>query len=335
MSKPRIIPVLVYCLLMFPDAVSAQKLQPAATGAVPGEWTLDFDAAKTAAAEKNLPIFLMGSREACGLCASAKQRIFAQAAWAKFAKENLFLVWIDFPLQGRPSPGIPEGTAEKQKHAHHTFLNMGGMLPFFALVESDGETLIANCKEVKNFHTPDYFTDLVKSHIVGSKTAAAKTAPVRSPAATPVGATIKAAAEGAKPGVWTADFEAAKTYAGENKSLIFLFVSGSDWNRQARSMMNMLAQVNFTSYARDNNILLVYADLPEKASSLPEKTAAQNRELRKKFIPPDMFPACALIASDGETKLADFDKSPPGISLADIRETVKPHLPKPDTKTGR
>ena len=56
--------------------------------------------------------------------------------------------------------------------------------------------------------------------------------------------------------------------------------------------------------------------------------------MRKQFIPAQTFPACALIASDGATKLADFNKSLPGISLADIRETVKPHLPAKDAKTG-
>jgi len=313
----------------------AQRLKPATTGAVPGEWTLDFEAAQAAAAEKNMPIFLMGSREVCGLCTVAKQRIFSQAVWTKFAKENLFLVWIDFPLNGVSSAGIPEGTAEKQRPVHQKFLNMSGMLPFFALVDSDGETLIANWNRVENYHTPEYFGDLVKSHIIGKGTSAANAAARTSSQATPVGATIKADTEGAKPGVWTMDFEAAKKFAEENDTPIFLFAAGSDWHRQSRSVMNLLAQQSFTSYAKENNMALVFADFPEKASLVPEKFVAQNKELRKKFIPAQTFPACALVSPDGTMKLVDFEKSLPGVSLSDIKEVTKPYLPKKDAKTGK
>ena len=340
MRTTRVIAALLCGGLFIATPALAQKApKPAIEGAKPGEWTLDFEAAKAAAAEKNMPILLVSLRDACGLCAAAKQNLLAQPAWAKYAKENLFLVWVDLPdtTTGKPGAGIPEKYQDMNKTLGKFF--GGGQLPLFAVVDSDGETLLGNWSGVDSKKSPEYFSDLVKSYTVmrASKPAPAAPAagvkkPAPGPAAPPPG-TIKPAKEGAKLGEWTMDFEAAQKFAAEKNSIILLYFTGSDWNRQSKaSNKAIFARPGFDKYAANNNILLVHIDFPEDASLVPEQYVEKFRELRKSYIPRDSFPAAVLVADDGFLKLASFDKTLPTLALKEFQDAVKPHIPKKPRK---
>jgi len=185
----------------------------------------------------------------------------------------------------------------------------------------------------------EYFCDLAKSMAIlraPKETAAAapagKPQPPR-PAAPAPAPVIKPALEGAKPGVWTMDYEAAAKYSEEHNSLILMFFTGSDWNRQAKATTKALfARPGFDKYAIANNILLVWVDFPENASLVPEKYVEQNAQLRKLYVARESFPACVLLDDSGFAKLASFDKTLPTMTLRDLQEGIKPHLPKKSKK---
>jgi len=341
MRTSRVIAALLCGAVFHATPASAQKApRPAAEGAKPGEWTLDFEAAKAAAAEKNMPILLLEVRDTCGLCSAAKQNLLGLPAWARFAKENLFLVWVDLPdnTTGKPGAGIPEKYQDMNKKLGAFFGN--GQLPAFALLDSDGETPLGNWNGVDAQKSVEYFCDLVKSYMVlrASKPAPPEPAGAKKairpagPAVPPPG-TVKPALEGAKLGEWTMDYEAAQKVAAEKNSLILLYFTGSDWNRQSKaSNKAVFARPGFDKYAANNNILLVWVDFPEDKSLVPEKYAEQNLSLRKGYVPKESFPACVLVADDGVMKLAAFDKTMPALTMKEFQDAVKPHLPKKTRK---
>ena len=79
-------------------AVSLFAASPATEGAKVGEWTMDFDAAKTLAKEKNLPILMnFTGSDWCGWCKVMDRSVFSKPKWDAYAKKNLVLVFIDFP----------------------------------------------------------------------------------------------------------------------------------------------------------------------------------------------------------------------------------------------
>ena len=67
-------------------------------GAKVGHWTMDFDAAKKMAAEKNLPLMLnFTGSDWCGWCKLMDKNVFAEKEWQDYAGENALLVTLDFP----------------------------------------------------------------------------------------------------------------------------------------------------------------------------------------------------------------------------------------------
>ena len=65
-------------------------------------WETDFSKAKARAAEKNLPILIdFTGSDWCGWCIRLDDEVFSQAAFKKYAKENLVLFIADFP-QSKP-----------------------------------------------------------------------------------------------------------------------------------------------------------------------------------------------------------------------------------------
>ena len=319
---------LAFCAATAP-AQQKGVLKPATEGAKPGEWTLDFDAAKAAASEKKLPILLFKTRDTCGLCAAAKSQLLSQPAWQKFAKNNFFLVWVDLPdgPDNKPGAGIPD----KFKDMHQKlakFNNGGGMLPSFVILDSDGETQLGGWNGRESFHTTEYFMDLLKSYaIMGeNKPANAAAAPKKT---TPAAAgPIKPATEGAKPGEWTMDYDAALKAAAEAKGFVFLLFTGSDWNPQGKALARgLFGRPGWDKYAKDNNIFPVWVDFPGDASLVPETFAAQNKKLRKEHGSANAFPACALLNGDA-AQLMKLGKEMPNLTLRGLQDAIKPFLPK-------
>ncbi len=115
-------------------ACGAEK--PAVDGAQPGRWTMDFDAAKKTAAEKKLPLLLnFTGSDWCGWCKLMDKEVFAKTAWAGYAKENLLLVWIDFP---NDKSLVPQKYVARNQELQKVFGVEG--FPAYILLDDDGKT---------------------------------------------------------------------------------------------------------------------------------------------------------------------------------------------------
>ena len=114
--------------------IAAEK--PATEGAVPGQWTMDFDAAKKVAAEKKLPLLLnFTGSDWCGWCKHMDGKVFSQDAWGAFAKDNLVLVWIDFP---QDKTLVPEKFTARNRALSEAYGVEG--YPTYIVLDDDGQT---------------------------------------------------------------------------------------------------------------------------------------------------------------------------------------------------
>lgn len=105
-------------------------------GETAGNWTMDLDAAKKTAAEKNIPIlFNFSGSDWCSNCQVMDSKVFSTPEWAEFAKENLVQVLIDFP---QDKSLVPEKYVNRNKVLSEDYLVQG--FPTFLIFESDGET---------------------------------------------------------------------------------------------------------------------------------------------------------------------------------------------------
>lgn len=114
--------------------IAAEK--PATEGAVPGQWTMDFDAAKKVAAEKKLPLMLnFTGSDWCGWCKHMDEKVFSKDAWGAFAKDNLVLVWLDFP---QDKTLVPEKFAARNRALSEAYGVEG--YPTYIVLDDDGQT---------------------------------------------------------------------------------------------------------------------------------------------------------------------------------------------------
>lgn len=111
-------------------------------GAVPGKWTMDFDAARTVAAEKNLPMLLnFSGSDWCQWCQLMESNVFEKPEWTSYAASNLVMVLIDFP---QDKTLIPENYAARNEALSQQFGVEG--FPTFILLDSDGKTQLGKLK---------------------------------------------------------------------------------------------------------------------------------------------------------------------------------------------
>jgi len=107
-------------------------------GVTPGEWTMDFDAAKTLAGEKKLPLILnFSGSDWCGWCKIMEKNVFAEQEWKDYASDNIVMVLIDFP---KDKSLVPEKYVERNdelKEAH----GVRGF-PTFVVLDDDAETVL-------------------------------------------------------------------------------------------------------------------------------------------------------------------------------------------------
>jgi len=126
------------------------------------------------------------------------------------------------------------------------------------------------------------------------------------------------------------DFDAAQKLAAQNKTPMLVFITGSDWNRQSQATVkNIFTKPGWSTFARDNKLPLVWADIPENKSLVPENLVEKVRYLRRGYTTRGTFPAVVLLDSEGIIKLAGFDKNLPTMSLRELQDAIRPHLPKP------
>lgn len=133
---------------------------------------------------------------------------------------------------------------------------------------------------------------------------------------------VEADIDGATPGKWTMDLEAAKKVAAEKKLPILLDFSGSDWCGWCTLMeTNVFMKAEWTAYAT-NNLMMVLIDFPNDKSLVPEKYVERNQELNEKYGV-EGFPTFVVLDDDGETELgrlgAGRDKTPE-IFIAELKK---------------
>lgn len=108
-----------------------------------------------------------------------------------------------------------------------------------------------------------------------------------------------AVTEGAKLGVFTQDFEAARKLAAEKEVPILVDFSGSDWCGWCILMDNKVFSTDeFKNWAKDN-IALVLIDFPRDKSKVPEDYRARNEQLMQKYGVRG-FPTFVVIDHEGK-----------------------------------
>ncbi len=108
---------------------------------------------------------------------------------------------------------------------------------------------------------------------------------------------IVVVAEGAQPGVWTSDIDAAAKVALEKQLPILLFFNGSDWSFAANSFVaNVLLSDEWHAFAPE--LILVMIDLPKKSPEFPAALLERNKMLRARFNVSD-FPSMIFCDTHG------------------------------------
>lgn len=130
-------------------------------GATPGKWTMDLDAAKIVAIEKNLPILLnFTGSDWCGWCKLMEKNVFSTQEWQDYAKDNIMMVLIDFP---KSKSIVPEEYVERNEKLKASY-DVNGF-PTFVILNDDAETTLGKLGAGKE-KTPAIFiqelTDLFR-----------------------------------------------------------------------------------------------------------------------------------------------------------------------------
>lgn len=147
----------ILCITMLCAAPDAAGIKPETVGAKVGTWTMDFEAAQKLAAEKKLPIFInFTGSDWCGWCKHIDKEVFTKEAWQTFAKDNLILVWTDFPSD---QSLVPADRAVKNKVLAEQFKVRG--YPTLFILDTDGKTILATLGASQNM-TAETFIDQVK-----------------------------------------------------------------------------------------------------------------------------------------------------------------------------
>ena len=111
-------------------------------GAKPGVWTMDYDAAKKVAAEKQLPILLyFTGSDWCAWCEYLEIHVFSKPAWKQYAQENLMLVWIDLPKNPKHVPEKYQKRNTELAQQHDLIKDNYLLLPAFFVYDPDGTRL--------------------------------------------------------------------------------------------------------------------------------------------------------------------------------------------------
>ncbi len=288
----------IRCLTMTLAALAAcvcLAAKPATKGAKPGVWTMDCEAAKKLAVEKNLPIlFNFTGSDWCGWCKILDDEVFSKKDFKEYAKDNLVLVWVDFPNDKKL---VPKAFVEQNQKLKSEF----GVRGYPSLFITGGDTAekIRVARKGKE-ETPETFIASLKA-AVGQLTP--KQEAEKKPEAEKTDG--KVMTQGAAAGVWTMDQQAAKKLAAEKKLPILINFTGSDWCGWCKLMdREVFSKDEWQTYAKDNLVLL-WIDFPNKKSLVPAEIAPKNAELAQAFGVQG-YPTYHLVGSDGETRIKQF-----------------------------
>ena len=127
-------------------------------GATPGKWTMDLDAAKELAAEKQLPILLdFSGSDWCGWCKVMEENVFTKPEWKAYAQENLVMVFIDFP---NDKSLVPEKYVKRNDGLKNEYGVRG--YPSFVVLDDDGKTELGRLGSGRE-KTPESFQAELKN----------------------------------------------------------------------------------------------------------------------------------------------------------------------------
>jgi len=146
------------CAALLLAAPLFAKVDVETDGAKPGVWTMDLKAAKTMAAEKDLPLLInFTGSDWCGWCIIMDEQVFSKPEWKEYAKENLMLVWIDFPQDEKLVP-------EKYVERNEKLAEANGVkgFPTYIVLNSDGATRLGNLGASRDA-TPEKFIEQLKA----------------------------------------------------------------------------------------------------------------------------------------------------------------------------
>lgn len=100
--------------------------------------------------------------------------------------------------------------------------------------------------------------------------------------------------DGAEPGEWTHDWDAATAAAERTGRPLFVLFTGSDWCPWCKILDRQVFSTDeWAAWAREN-VYPVRVDFPSNASLVPEKHRARNRELQRRYGIGG-YPTCLLL----------------------------------------
>jgi thioredoxin-related protein len=118
------------CLLVF-------LLPVLAVSAADDAWLTDYNQAlQTAKAQKRDVFMDFTGSDWCPACIQMEKEVFSQPQFAEYAKSNLVLLRVDFPLR-KP---LPQKQQDQNSMLDDRY-GVNGMLPTFLLIDPNGKVL--------------------------------------------------------------------------------------------------------------------------------------------------------------------------------------------------
>ena len=117
-------------------ATAATAAEVAEKGAELGKWTSDAPAAQELAKTTGKPLFIQftGS-DWCGWCKLMDGKVFSTTEWADYAKDNLVLLYIDFPRGKKQSDALKEQNDKLSEQ-----YGIGGF-PTYIILDAQGKQI--------------------------------------------------------------------------------------------------------------------------------------------------------------------------------------------------
>jgi thioredoxin-related protein len=126
MHPPRFILGLVITLSFFATLVHA------------ADWQTDYDQALATAKQTNKYVLLdFTGSDWCGPCIQMRKAIFSKPAFMEYARKNLILVEVDFPVHKQ----LPENRVKQNDHLKHQYEVDRSGYPTVVLLGPNGKIL--------------------------------------------------------------------------------------------------------------------------------------------------------------------------------------------------
>ena len=128
-------------------------------------------------------------------------------------------------------------------------------------------------------------------------------------------------------GEWLTDLSKAQTKAKEEKKLVLMDFTGSDWCPPCKALKkNVLSSEEFSTFAKAN-LVLVEVDFPKTKKEMEKQSAElkkANEALSTKFDI-ESFPTVVILSSNGKqlSKDAGYDGSSAKDFVAKLEKFVK------------